>query len=422
MDTKMLVMFAVPVFFGPILIDLLVGKLQKRSRYRANDLTTNLSLSMLSTLVGLAATVATVGIYVYLHKEFALFGLATDHMATWLLAFIVYDLLYYCAHRAHHRVALLWAAHVVHHSGEDMNFGLALRQSVFSELTVWIFLLPLAVLGIAPEVYLAVAAFQLVYQYSLHNTYIGNLGWLEKIFITPSQHRVHHGRNHQYIDKNYGNVLVIWDRLFGTYQRELPEYPVAYGLRDGVKSWNPLTVNFQYLGKLATKVRRSHGIGDKFRALVREPEWLPAYLPSEQFKSGDEDVPSRVFRKYNPVISRITARYSLFQFLAIFAAFVALLWTVDELQPLHISILAGFIAITAVVTGGIFEGRNWAWPVDFARIVLLALLLMVTTWGEFPGALPPIMIATYCGISMAYLFGFRRFFHESAQVALPDSA
>lgn len=407
-------MFAIPIFFGPILIDLIVGQIRGRSNYRASDLTTNLSLSMFSTLVGVAATAFTLGAYIYLHKEHALFELKTDSALTWVIAFVVYDFIYYCTHRAHHRVALLWAAHVVHHSGEDMNFGLALRQSVLSELTMGVFFLPMAVLGIAPEVYLGITALQLIYQYSIHNTYVGHLGVLERIFVTPSQHRVHHGCNRLYLDKNYGNVLVVWDRLLGTYQPELAAHPPVYGLREGVKSWNPLTINFQFLQKLLGKAKHSRGIRDKVRTLVKPPDWLPGYVLADPFRHGDEDMPSARFRKYDPKISPAAFGYVLFQFFMTFAAFVGLLWMAQDLQPVQIAALAGIIFVTALVIAGIQNGSAWFWHAELARLVAIAAAVL---WGvmqkQLVGVTPAVFLEVYCAISLLYLFRFRLHFHPA---------
>lgn len=411
MDTRLFVLFAIPAFVAPIVLDLLVSRWQRRERYRANDLTTNLSLSMLSTSVGLAVTVATLGIYQAVHTRFAALAWPVDSVATWLLAFVAYDFLYYCAHRCHHRIALLWAAHVVHHSGEDMNFGLALRQSLFGEVTIWIFFLPMALLGIPPEVYLAIAGLQLLYQYSIHNTYVPALGWLEKVFVTPSQHRVHHGRNGPYIDKNYGNVLVVWDRMFGTYQPERREEPVAYGLRTGVNSWNPLVINLGYFAELFGKFRRCRGTVDKARALFYPPDWRPAYF-ADRDRAHKHDGASAP-RKYDPAIPSAAARYGIFQLLVMLTTFVTLLWNITELSwPLLIA-LSAFLLATAVAMAGIFEGRRWVWYGEFVRLGgALGLATVIVAADKMP-MLVAAALVVYGGLSSVYLYAFRRHFRPA---------
>lgn len=409
MDTKSLVLFIVPVFFLPIVIDMIIRAVRKSTQYRANDLTTNLSLGMISTLAGLIVTLATFWIYIYIYEEYAIYAFSLENIAVWICAFLFYDFLYYCAHRAHHRIAMFWAVHIVHHSGEDMNFGLAIRQSAFSEATLWIFFLPMAVLGIPPEIYLAVAMFQLIYQYSIHNTYVGELGWLEKILITPSQHRVHHARNLQYIDKNYGNVLVIWDKMFKTYQREMPDDPVEYGLRSSVKSWSPVSVNFQFINQLSTKMKLCKGLGDKIRALVMEPSWLPAYSIGIDQSASDEATPEAEFKKYNPSISKPALRYSLFQFLTMFLAFISFLWVGNEFQPSHFSMFLGLMVITSITIGGFLDGTTWAWRAEFSRLILL-ILIGAILFALFSTTVLSILIALYSISCMLYLSLCRQHF------------
>lgn len=413
-------MFAIPVFLAPILVDLAVGWIRKKSSYRANDLITNLSLSMLSTLVSVIAAIVTLGIYVYLYNEYALFEFRSGRTLNWLFAVVAYDFLYYWTHRAHHRIAMLWAVHVVHHSGEDMNFGLSLRQSVFSEFTMWIFFLPMALLGIAPEIYLGVTALQLIYQYSIHNTYVGHLGWLEKILVTPSQHRVHHGWNRLYIDKNFGNVLVLWDRLFGTYQPEMSTDPVVYGLRDAVKSWNPLTINFHYLQKLASKVRFSRGV-DRVLALIKEPDWQPAYLPTGSLRQGDKDVSPVAWSKYDAKIAPTISGYCLFQFLMTFILLVALLGTIENIKSGEIVISAGFLFWTAFAMGALLDGRAWFWYAEIFRWVALSCLFFGgVLLGQQPAIELAVFLGLYCGISLLYLSCFRLKFPRTTHYQLSN--
>lgn len=420
MDSKTFLMFALPVFLGPIFIDLAVGLFRKKSNYRANDLMTNLSLSMLSTLVGIAAAAVTLGGYAFIYNEYALFVFENDRLFTWLVALMTYDFLYYWTHRAHHSIALLWVAHVVHHSGEDMNFGLSLRQSFFSELTMWVFFLPMALLGISPEIYLIVTAVQLVYQYLIHNTYVGCLSSFEKILVTPSQHRVHHGWNRIYIDKNYGNIFVFWDRLFGTYQPEIDAEPPLYGLYSGVKSWNPLTINFKYLQELVSLVGHSRGV-DKVRVLIMGPGWQPTSLPVDLQRGSGNNISTAADRKYDPKISLTSNGYGLFQLLMSFVLFASLLWAMENLNSVEIATSVGFIFGTAFMIGGLLDRRTWFWHFEIFRLAALACLLLVGVLLEQQSILKvAVVLGLYCGVSLLYLFCFRLDFNRAMRCQLSN--
>ena len=173
-----------------------------------------------------------VGIYVLVYNHFALFALPADDWRVWVGALIAYDFFYYWNHRIDHEVGLFWAAHVVHHQSDAFNLSTALRQPSSGVLLGWIFYLPMAIAGVPPVVFVAVGLIDLLYQFWIHTELIGKLGWFDRVFASPSNHRVHHGVNDQYLDKNYGGILILWDRLFGTFEEEV-EKPV-FGVRGGL--------------------------------------------------------------------------------------------------------------------------------------------------------------------------------------------
>jgi sterol desaturase/sphingolipid hydroxylase (fatty acid hydroxylase superfamily) len=194
----------------------------------------NLSLGASNLVVGVLFTGLHLAIYQYLYRNWSM-HFPWSHLGLQLLwAFVLYDFFYYWSHWAHHRCNMLWANHLVHHSGRHFNLSTAVRLGFFGAFTVWIFFLPMAMLGVSPEHYLLVIAAQFVYQFFIHTTLVRELGWLERVFVTPSQHRVHHANNPRYLDKNFGCFLVIWDRLFGSYQRELTEDPPRYGVTHAI--------------------------------------------------------------------------------------------------------------------------------------------------------------------------------------------
>lgn len=417
MDIKEL-LYVLPVFFVPIAIDMAVGAVRGRARYRMNDLLANLTLSLLTVMGSAAVTGATLWIYNSTFQAYALLTLPPGAVWTWALAFLTYDFLYYWAHRAHHRVAWLWAIHVVHHSGEDMNYGLAIRQSAFGETTTWIFFLPMALLGIPPQVYLGIALVQLVFQYFIHNTYVPALGWLEKVLVTPSQHRVHHSRNELYIDKNYGNILVLWDVLFGSYQPEVAEHPPTYGLRTSVRTWNPITLHFHELVELLRKAAACGSPLDAVRCLLKPPAWEPPSLDQERYPGLVDDGPSAQFRKYDPRLARSSSAYCLGQFLALAAGIMLLLWNLEVLSAMVIAVCSGLLLLSAWTLGGLLDGRPEYWRLELARLVTVALFGTAVVWHEalpLTRALLPLVLYTIA--STGCLLWFKAGFLEGSSAA-----
>ena len=245
-----------------------------RNTYRLSDLINSISLGMLSQLSGVFSSLLTIGIYSAVYASVALF----PDQAFWhsvpgvLLALLFYDFCYYWLHRGGHRVALLWAAHSVHHQSQHYNLSTALRQTSSGALLGWLFYLPMAVVGVPPLIFGIVALINLLYQFWVHTEQIGKLGWFDRVFCSPSNHRVHHAVNERYLDKNYGGILVLWDRLFGTFEAEADAEPCVYGTRRPLNSWDPLWANAQvYWALLSDSWRAQRWSGPWRRQGPRHP-------------------------------------------------------------------------------------------------------------------------------------------------------
>ncbi|WP_435260920.1 sterol desaturase family protein [Tenacibaculum sp. nBUS_03] len=195
---------------------------------------------------------------------------------TWILAFLVADFTYYWMHRLEHEHRILWASHSVHHSSEDYNLTISMRLSIVEGLFEWIFLIPMILIGFSP--FQAIIGLVLVAQFQtwVHTEYIGKLGWLDEIFNTPSVHRVHHGSNNKYLDKNYGGFLIIWDKLFGTFQRE--EEKVFYGLTKNIKTNNPIKINFIEYKNIWKDVKKCKTLKHKLKIIFGNLVWKPDYF------------------------------------------------------------------------------------------------------------------------------------------------
>ena len=208
MDSSIYITYAVPVFFLMIGMELAFGLAAGKNNYRLNDSIAAISLGLISRLPPLLNIGLQGIVWTYVAKNLNLQLLSTESWMTWVVAFILYDACYYWMHRMSHEVKFLWASHVVHHQGEEFNLSTALRQTSTGWLWKFIFYIPLFMIGVPGEVFFTVAAINLLYQFWVHTEHIKTLGFLEKIFITPSNHRVHHAQNAEYIDANYGGVFI----------------------------------------------------------------------------------------------------------------------------------------------------------------------------------------------------------------------
>ena len=235
--------YAIPVFLLLIVIELFWGWWKGNNTYRVNDSINSLSLGLLSTATKFVFL--NIGLLVFsgIEKNYAVWAFDSSSLGHWLLAILLYDFLYYWFHRISHERQFFWGSHVVHHQSEDYNLSTALRQTSTSFFTTWVFYIPCFFLGMPISMYVSIATAHLIYQFWVHTQHISTLGFLEWFMVTPSNHRVHHAQNADYIDKNYGGLLIIWDRLFGSFQKEHKEQPAIYGIRAPLASWNPIWAN-----------------------------------------------------------------------------------------------------------------------------------------------------------------------------------
>ncbi|MFZ2308250.1 MAG: lysoplasmalogenase family protein [Rhodoferax sp.] len=353
------IVFATPVFLLLIALELLWSR-RRASRtagqtpYRLNDAINSISLGMLSQLTGALGKLLSVGIYALVFGAVALFP-NEAFWTTWygvLLALVLYDLCYYWLHRAGHVVALFWAAHVVHHQSQHYNLSTALRQTSSGLLLGWIFYLPMAVLGVPPVVFGIVLLIDLLYQFWVHTEQVGKLGWFDRVFCSPSNHRVHHAVNDGYIDKNYGGILILWDRLFGTFQEETE--PCVYGTRGALNSWDPLWANLEVYAYLARESWRAASWGDKLRVWFKPPGWQSAAMAQANPKPA---FTLKAVTTFNPPLTVAQQWFAGAQFVLALAAVLAFLWQVDAMRPVEAAIWCAAIATGLWATGRFMQGE-----------------------------------------------------------------
>ena len=363
-------LWATPAFIVLMLIECLVARLRHVSEYRLSDAVTSVSLGALSTYVGVFARLLSFGVYVLVYREARLTTLDAGAWWVWVAALVAYDFLYYWYHRLGHEVNVLWAAHVVHHQSEEYNLSTALRQTSSSYLLSWVFYLPMALAGVPPAVFLVVSLIDLLYQFWIHTEQIRTLGVFDRIFASPSNHRVHHAVNDRYLDRNYGGILILWDRLFGTFQPELAAEPCVYGTRDPLRSWNPLWANLHTYAALARDAIHAGSWVDKLRVFVARPGWRPADVAA-RFPKAEFRLP---LRKYAPPLPRPLGLYCLAQFVVVLGFGSHFLAVEPGLGRL--AALGYFAAIAASlwIIGGLAEGRAGFVRLEALRLALLAAL------------------------------------------------
>ena len=397
-----LILFAVPFFFLLIAIELVADRVRGVSTYRLADALNSLSAGVLSQASGLLSRAIAVLGYAFAYEHLHLLDLPQEPWV-WLLAFVFYDFCYYWNHRIGHERNIFWAAHVVHHQSEDYNLSTALRQTSTGFLLSWIFYLPMAVAGVPPLVFVTVAALNLLYQFWVHTRHVPKLGWYEWFFVTPSNHRVHHAQNPLYMDRNYGGVFILWDRLFGTFQEELDKEPVVFGVSVPLRSWNPLWANLQFYVQLWRDALRAGSWWDRLRIWFMPTGWRPADVAA-RWPIDKPDLAG--FRQFDVPLARGQKAYAALQF-AGYVLGVSGLLAVAEEQSL--GVLAGawlWVAFGLYCIGAWLENRPFARALEVLR---LALNLPALAWAQQvgligSGSLPWTLLAGWSLVSLVWLW------------------
>lgn len=265
-----------PVFLALVLLEKWWGWHKGKDTVRHLDTISSLSSGITNVtkdVLGLSIAIIS---YAWMEKHFAMVHIQST-LLLYCIAFLALDFAGYWIHRLDHEYNFFWNAHIIHHSSEDFNLACALRQNISIAFRIFtIFLLPAALLGVPANVIAVVAPLHLFAQFWYHTQHIGRMGFLEKIIVTPSHHRVHHAINKEYLDKNYGQIFICWDKLFGTYQEELPDVKPVYGITRPVQTWNPIRINFMHLWLMIKDAWRTKNSKDKFRIWFMPTGWRPA--------------------------------------------------------------------------------------------------------------------------------------------------
>lgn len=351
---------AMPIFFLAVMAEKLYGWFKYRHEFKNMDTISSLSSGVTNVLkdaLGLGISIIT---YEWMVRHWALFEIRST-VWVYIIAFVALDLAGYLGHALSHKVNILWNRHLIHHSSEEFNLACALRQSISGIVNFFtIFLLPAALVGVPAQVIAVVAPLHLFAQFWYHTVYIGKLGFLEHIIVTPSHHRVHHAINPQYIDKNHSQIFIIWDKLFGTFQEELPDVPPVYGITVAVRTWNPVRINWSHLWQLAQDAWHTRNWWDKLRIWFMPTGWRPADVADRYpIKNKIQDVYR--FEKYAPAASRWLIGWSWFQFFVVFFLVVHLFSNLTAIGYTMALVYVFFLVVSIMSFTELMDRNPWAW-------------------------------------------------------------
>ena len=374
MHTSNIIAYVVPVFTLMIFCEFLYGYLRKRNNYRLNDTVTSIGLGLMSRYPALLGLGVQGLVYAFIAKQFNLGFLASYDPYVWVIAFVLYDLSYYWLHRSHHQIKVLWASHVVHHHGEEFNLSTALRQTGTDFLFKWIFYTPMLLLGIPVEIFVTVAALNLIYQFWVHTEHIGRLGVLDYILVTPSNHRIHHAQNKEYIDANYGGVFILWDRMFGTFIDERDYLKPIYGTSKPLNSWNPLWANLEVWSEMIKDTWRTRRWRDKIALWFSKPKWRPADV-SEKYPIKKNDLTQ--FRKFDTKTSLFAKIFGFTHLVFVSIYTQGVLFNSASIAYVDLMLISFNIVTLMVFASFMYENRVFVYYLELIRSLSVLALISV---------------------------------------------
>lgn len=359
--------FAVPFFLFFIGLEYYVAKRRNKDYFAFSDSIANLSVGIAERLSDTLTVAAFHTVYQYLHAHYAWWDIKPS-VLMWVLLFLATDFVWYWYHRLAHEVNLLWGVHVIHHQSEHFNYTVSTRITIFQAVVRTAFWSILPIIGFPPEMITVMLLVHGTYPFFTHTRLIGKLGILEYIFVTPSHHRVHHASNEQYLDKNYGDMLIIWDKLFGTFAEEKEE--PSFGLTKPLESHSFLWQYFHFLLEVWYTARRTPGWRNKLKIVFGKPELIPETARTaleKRYLFRNEKV-GEGYRFKNYVLGQVIALSSLLFGFILFEHYI----------PFYAQLLiAGVILVTLINCGAILEQRLWVFHLEYIRGILVAMVLLM---------------------------------------------
>ncbi|MDF2157958.1 sterol desaturase family protein [Algoriphagus sp. CAU 1675] len=407
-----ILLIAMPIFLVLVLFEKFWGIWKGNDTVPLNDMISSLSSGITNVtkdVLGLSIVVIS---YEWLYHQFGFFKIESSWLI-YFIAFMALDFAGYWTHRISHEYNIFWNNHIIHHSSEEFNLACALRQSISSIVKIFaVFLLPAAILGVPAQVIAIVAPLHLFAQFWYHTRHIGKMGLLEKIIVTPSHHRVHHAINPEYLDKNYGQIFIFWDKWFGTYQEEMDDVPAVYGVTRPVQTWNPIKINFMHLWLLIKDAWRAKKWSDKFKIWFMPLGWRPSEVAEKYPVDKIQDVYH--FEKYNPILPNGLLVWSLFQLFALLLLISYLFANISAIGAPGIFIYGGFVFLTVYAYSELMDRNPKAWIWESLKSAFgLYLVFSSGDWfglnTQFPGILPIFIFYLLMSTGFSVWYSFRKF-------------
>lgn len=387
--------YAIPGFLVLMAIEFGVSIYRKKQVYNAYDTITSLSSGITNVVKDILGLIITVISYEWLYNNLALLQISSNWVL-FLIAFIALDFSGYWIHRFEHTVNIFWNRHIIHHSSEEYNLACALRQNLSAFFALFTFLLlPAAILGVPPEIIRLIAPIHLFAQFWYHTRLIDKMGFLEHIIVTPSHHRVHHAINDIYLDKNYGQIFILWDKWFGTFQKELDEVKPVYGVKRPVKTWNVFWINFQHFWLMTIDAWRTKSWGDKLKIWFMPTGWRPKDVqklyPVHEVKSPED------LSKYNKENAEGTRWWPWIQLILTLAMLFHFFSQIDHFSYTALLMYGIFIMLNIFSYGTLMDGQYLSYLGEAGKIGII-------TWACFTldswYGLPVMVAVVYAAISL----------------------
>ncbi len=415
-----IVLIAMPAFLFLVLFEKWWGIRKGNDTVRQNDMISSLSSGVTNAtkdVLGLSVAIIS---YPWIVSKIAVMHVEAT-WAVYFIAFMALDFAGYWVHRISHEVNFFWNNHIIHHSSEEFNLACALRQSVSVIFKVFaLFLIPAAVFGVPESVIAIVAPLHLFAQFWYHTQHIDKMGFLEKIIVTPSHHRVHHAINPVYLDKNYGQIFIFWDKLFGTFQEELPNVPAVYGVTRPVQTWNPIKINFLHAWLLIKDAWRTNNIMDKFRIWFMPLGWRPADVADKYPVYKIKDVYN--FEKYDPKVSNGIIVWSWVQMTMMFLLVSYLFGNIAKIGAPNIFWYGGIVFLSIYAYTELLDKSKFAFVWELAKNILGGYLIWKNGgWFGLDSVLPygSAFLAFYFGVSSVVVAYFSSSFSSSTEQTIP---
>ncbi len=380
--------YAIPFFLVLIAIEYVFSLLMHKQVNRLFDTISSLSsgiTNVIKDVLGLSIVIIS---YSWLVDHLAIYHIQST-VLTYILAFVGIDFAGYWIHRWSHEINVFWNRHIIHHSSEEFNLSCALRQSVSEIFALFTFTyIPMAILGIPAQVVAVVAPIHLFAQFWYHTTLINKMGWIEYILVTPSHHRVHHAINPEYMDKNYSQIFIIWDKLFGTFQPEKEEIPAVYGVTRAVHTWNPWIINYQHLWLLISDAWRTKSFIDKLRIWFMPTGWRPADVSAAFPIPYTKEIYSR--SKYDTVASPLFKVWAIGQLFITLLLMIFLFNHIGEIPFSSVLLYGVFLFVNIFAYTSLMDGNLIGIAAELLKFALGITILYINDyqWFNIGNSLP----------------------------------